>query len=95
MADTATDFTTELQTRILEAVRIGQDAIVDGVRTAAGVLGDVLPEMPAIPFTDGLPTPNQAVDATFNIVQMAVAQQKVFADRLIEAAAPLLPSAKA
>lgn len=93
-----TEFTTAVQTQLLEAVRIAQDAVVDGVRTTAELLDGVLPTLPTLsvlPFADALPSPTEAVNATFNIVQLAVAQQRVFADRLIAAAAPLLASTKA
>src|SRR5262245_35666891 len=49
---------TDVQDRVLDAVRTGQDAVVDAVKTVA----DKLPSWSELPYADQLPSPGEVVD---------------------------------
>lgn len=72
---------TDVQERVLEAVRTGQDAVVDAVKTVA----DKLPSWSELPYADQLPSPGEVVDRAFGYTEQVIDNQREFAKKLIDA----------
>ena len=72
---------TDVQDKVLDAVRTGQDAVVDAVKTVA----DKLPSWSELPYTGQLPSPGEVVDRAFGYTEQVIDTQREFAKKLIEA----------
>lgn len=72
---------TDVQDKVLDAVRTSQDAVVDAVRTVA----DKLPSWSDLPYTDQLPAPGEVVDRAFGYAEQVIDTQREFAKKLVEA----------
>jgi hypothetical protein len=99
MSATATEFGKTAQEQTLKSVKQSQDVVVEAVRTWASAVEKALPETPAIPFADKLPTPQAIVKATFDFAEELLKAQREFIENLLDAATPLIapktPSKKA
>jgi hypothetical protein len=72
---------TDVQDKVLDAVRTGQDVVVDAVKTVA----DKLPSWSELPYTDQLPAPGEVVDRAFGYAEQIIDTQREFAQKLVEA----------
>ena len=72
---------TDVQDRVLDAVRTSQDAVVDAVKTVA----DKLPSWSELPYADRLPAPGEVVDRAFGYAEQVIDTQREFAKKLVEA----------
>lgn len=101
MSTTLTDYTQAAQEQTLKAIRESQRAVVEVVRTLATAVEKAIPETPAVPFANELPTPEQIVKTSFGFAEQLLKAQRDFAENLIAAATPVLakkdkaPAAKA
>jgi hypothetical protein len=101
MSTTLTDYTQAAQEQTLKAIRESQQAVVEVVRTWATAVEKAIPETPAVPFANELPTPEQIVKTSFGFAEQLLKVQRDFAENLIAAATPVLakkdkaPAAKA
>jgi hypothetical protein len=82
------------QEQFLEAVRANQQAIVDTVSAWSQTVQAYAPTAPALPEIDQLPSPEQIIDNTFDLVEKLVAGQRQFARDLVKAAAPARAAAE-
>jgi outer membrane biosynthesis protein TonB len=96
-----------LQEEFLAATRKSQEAMIaaiktwfETVRTATPRLMSVytpltgrLPKLPlvSLPFADKLPTPEEAVDNAYHLAEQLLANQRRFAEDVLQAVAPLMP----
>ena len=86
------EITEAMQEQVLSALKVGQTAIVEGVRTWADTVGSITPESlktEAIPGLDSLPDPKELMDASFGFAQALLTTQKEFAQNLLAVAAPI------
>jgi hypothetical protein len=99
MSATATEFGKNAQEQTLKSVKQGQDAVVEAVRTWASAVEKTLPDTPAVPFADKLPSPAAIVKATFDFAEELLKVQREFFENLVAAASPVIepksPSKKA
>jgi hypothetical protein len=72
---------TDVQDKVLDAVRTGQDAVVDAVKTVA----DKLPSWSDVPYADQLPVPGEVVDRAFGYAEQLIDNQREFAKKLVDA----------
>jgi outer membrane biosynthesis protein TonB len=95
------------QEEFLAATRKSQEAMIaairtwfETVRTATPRLTSVyaplterLPKLPpvSLPFAGKLPTPEETVDNAYHMVEQLLANQRQFAEDVLEAVAPLMP----
>ena len=65
---TEKDPTQEIQTQVLDGIRKSQEAVIDGMRTWAETIQQLVPgtTQAAMPRTDQLPTPAEVVDSVFD-----------------------------
>lgn len=85
------EITEAVQEQVLTAIKVGQTAIVEGVRTLADTVGSITPDTlkaEAVPGLDSLPDPKELMDVGFGFAQALLNTQKEFAQNLLAAAAP-------
>jgi len=85
MSTTLTDYTQAAQEQTLKAIRESQQAVVEVVRTWATAVEKAIPETPAVPFANELPTPEQIVKTSFGFAEQLLKAQRDFAENLIAA----------
>ena len=85
---TITEATVAAQEQTLEAIKRSQEAYVDVVQTWAKSIKGFVPETPAVPFAEELPTAQQFVANVFDFSEKLLASQRQFVQSLVEAAAP-------
>ncbi|MGD0068954.1 MAG: hypothetical protein ABSB76_36675, partial [Streptosporangiaceae bacterium] len=99
--------TQDMQEEFLTALRKGQQTMIGALRIwvetvqtvtpkLAGVyapITDRLPKLSAgsVPFADKLPSPKEAVDGAYGLAEELLANQRKFAEDVLDTAAPLLP----
>jgi hypothetical protein len=83
----------ELQDEFLSTLRKGQGIAVDAVKTLVEAIEFVTPAMPGyrVPLAHRLPTPHEMVAHSNEFAEKLLANQRQFADEVIDAASPLLP----
>ena len=93
MAETRTTIQ-EVQTEILDAVRKGQEAVVDATRHMTGTIYSIIPAIPvpSLPYADKLPKPEELVASAYHFAEQLLASQRSFAERMLEAARPATPA---
>jgi hypothetical protein len=79
---------TQAEKQFLDAVRQGQQVIVDGVGAWAKSVERLSVAYPPVPELPERPTPQQVVDNAFDFAERLLAAQREFARSLLEAAAP-------
>src|SRR5205823_4930022 len=87
-----TKFVEQAQEQTLQAIKQSQQVVVEAVRTWAGAVEKAVPETPALPFADQLPTPQEVVRASFDFAEQLLKAQREFVENLLAAAAPVLPA---
>jgi hypothetical protein len=90
MTATTTEFAQNAQDQTLKSIRQAQEVVVEVVRTWATAVEKTLPETPALPFTDKLPTPAELVKSSFSFAEQLLKAQREFAESLLAAAAPVI-----
>jgi hypothetical protein len=91
MAATARE---ELQDEFLSTLRRGQNITLDALKTLVETIQFVVPAMPAVrvPLADRLPTAREVVAGGNDFAEHLLANQRQFADEVITAVSPLLPT---
>lgn len=74
-----------IEDQVLDAVKFGQQAIVDGVRAVTETVKNVIPAG-SVPFADSLPKPSEYVERAFSLSERLLANQKQFTQDLLAAA---------
>jgi hypothetical protein len=85
----ATELLDSIEDQVLEAVRQSQDVVVKAVKSWADAGKNLVPDLPALPFADQLPSATELVDKTFDFADKLIAAQREFASAVIDAAKPL------
>lgn len=86
---TSTEQLTKLQEQILDTIASFQKPVVEAVRKIAERAEGVVPETPAVPYGDKLPSVDELVETNFDFAHKLLAQQKEFAGALLAAAKPV------
>ena len=82
------EVTQKSQEQFLDAVRESQQAVVDAVAAWSQTVQGFSATIPPTPGSDQLPTPEEVIDNTFDVVEKLVASQREFARNLVAATAP-------
>ena len=90
MPTTVNDYAQTAQEQTLKTVLQGQQAIIEGVRAWAKAVEKSIPETPAIPYADGLPTPQEIVQNGFEFAEQLLKTQRQFAEGVLDAASPVI-----
>jgi hypothetical protein len=91
---TPTDYVQTAQEQTLKTLKDGQQAIIDAVHTWAEAFERIVPETPAMPFSDQLPTPKEVVKTSFDFAEQLLKMQREFAENIVAAAEPVLTPKK-
>jgi hypothetical protein len=83
----------EPQEELLNAIRNGQQAVVEMVKTWVETVKSATPKVPSLqlPLADRLPKPEEVVSGAYDFAEKLLASQREFAGELFTATAPLLP----
>lgn len=82
----------EVQAEIREAVRKGQEAVVDATKHWTATIQSITPPIPAASLPHAkLPTPEELVASAFDFAEQLLATQRVFAEHLLQAARSRTP----
>lgn len=88
-----TDFANTAQEQILDSLKVGQDAVIDGLKTLSATVESVLADLPGIdavpgienvPFASELPNASEAVSNAFAFAQKLVSAQCEFVGSVLE-----------
>jgi hypothetical protein len=89
-----TNATHELQDEVLKAIRMGQETVIEGIRTCVATIQSVSPKVPQVhlPLADKLPTPAEVVASAYDFAEKLLASQRQFAEEVLSVTAPLADS---
>jgi hypothetical protein len=78
--------TQELQAQTLDWVRKSQDVALEALRTWADAVNSLTPSLPvpAVPFADKLPKPQDLVADAFDFAGQLLAAQRKFAEDVLQ-----------
>jgi len=76
---TEKDPTQEIQGQVLDGIRKSQEAVIDGMRTWAETIQQL------VPGTDQLPTPTEVVDSVFDFAAQLLNAQRELAHSVLGA----------
>jgi hypothetical protein len=84
---TEKDPTQELQAQVLDNIRKSQEAVIDGMRTWAETIQQLVPgtTQAATPRTGRLPTPAEVVDSVFDFAAQLLNAQRELAHSMLGA----------
>jgi hypothetical protein len=84
---TEQDPTQELQAQVLDGIRKSQEAVIDGMRTWAETIQQLVPgtAQAAVPGTGQLPTPAEVVDSVFDFAAQLLDAQRELAHSVLGA----------
>jgi hypothetical protein len=83
---TATD---DLQGQVLDTIRKGQEAVVDGLRAWTEAAEQFVPRTVAWPGADRYPSPTELVDTAYDFAAELLKAQREFLHKAIQVTAPL------
>jgi hypothetical protein len=91
--ETTMTTTQEIQGEVLDAVRKGQEAMVDAIKQWAETVHSITPSIPVpqLPYVDKLPKPDELVASAYDFAEQLLASQRKFAENVLDATKPLLP----
>src|SRR5438034_11421024 len=81
---------TEAEDRVLTVVKQAQDVALATISTVTDRVGSFIPELPAIPFADKLPTPAEVIETTYALTERLLEAQKAYALDLLAALSPII-----
>jgi hypothetical protein len=82
------ELTQKGQEQFLEAIRESQQAVVDAVGAWSQTVQGIAAGAASLPGADQLPSPQEVVDNSFDLVEKLVAAQREFARNLLAASTP-------
>jgi hypothetical protein len=94
MPSPAIESTLAAQDKALSALRESQAAVVDIVETWAKAVENSVPDLPAIPVADSLPTAEEIIKTSYDFAGKVLQAQREFAEKLLKAAAPAVKTTK-
>lgn len=83
------DKVTDAQNQVLGAIENVKEPVTNAVAVVVALVLDRVPEVPAVPFADQLPTPKQLIDNQARFASKLVTTNKSVALSIAAAAQPL------
>ena len=87
--DTLLDPLSEVQTRIVTALGNAKQPVSDAVSAVVELILDRVPEVPALPYAEVIPTPLELIDNQAKFASKVVSTSKSVAVAAAKAATPL------
>jgi hypothetical protein len=93
----ASNTTQEVQNEFLHTIRLGQETVIEAVRTWVDTVQGFAPKVPPVqmPLADKLPKPEEVVAGAYDFAEKLLASQRQFAEEVLAVTAPLAMGAKA
>ncbi len=88
------EYVQSAQEQTLKTLRDGQQAIIDSIRAWAEAVERIVPQTPALPFSEQLPSPQEIVQTSFDFAEQLLKTQREFAENVLAAAEPVLTPKK-
>jgi hypothetical protein len=88
------EYVQSAQEQTLKTLRDGQQAIIDSIRAWAEAVERIVPQTPALPFSEQLPSPQEVVQTSFDFAEQLLKTQREFAENVLAAAEPVLTPKK-
>ncbi len=88
------EYVQSAQEQTLKTLRDGQQAIIDSIRAWAEAVERIVPQTPALPFSEQLPSPQEIVQTSFDFAEQLLKTQREFAENVLAAAEPVLAPKK-
>jgi hypothetical protein len=87
----ASNPTRELQDEFLSTIRLGQETVIEAIRTWVETVQSFAPKVPpvSIPLSDKLPKPEEVVAGAYDFAEKLLASQRQFAEEVLSVTAPL------
>ena len=79
----------DLQVQVLDTIRKGQEAVVDGLRSWTEAAEQFVPRTAAWPGADRYPSPAELVDTAYDFAAELLKAQREFFHKAIEVTTPL------
>jgi hypothetical protein len=92
MPATLTDYTQQAQEQTLKVIRDSQEGVVEAVKAWASAIEKAVPtvpEVPALPLAEELPSPKEIIETSFGFAEQLLHAQREFVESVL-AAAPVL-----
>jgi hypothetical protein len=88
----ASNVTQDMQDQLLSTIRKSQEIALDALKTWVETVQAMTPKVPnvSLPLVDKLPHPSKVVSTGYKFAEEILANQKKFADEVLQAAGPLL-----
>lgn len=83
------DKLTDVQANVVDTLASVKEPVVKGVTTVVDFVVDRLPEIPAIPFAEQIPTPAELVNNQYKFAKSIIDTNKELALAVAKAVAPL------
>ena len=88
MATTKTT-TDDLQGQVLDTIRKGQEAVVDGLRSWTEAAEQFVPRTSAFPGAESYPSPAELIDSAYDFAFELLKAQRDFLHKAIQVTTPL------
>ena len=85
---TAQEVTTEVQDRLLETIRVGQQGVVEFLRSWSETVEATFSKLPDVTVTGQGFKPSEGLETAFGFTEKLIAQQRDFANQVFEATIP-------
>ena len=85
MPTTIAEFTSRFEDQVIDALKAGQDTVVDTVRTVAGTVERVLPSQAKDGLATTVPTVVEAADKAFGFAERVLGTQREFVSKVVTA----------
>jgi len=87
--DTLLDPVTDIQDKVIEGLKNTKQPLADAVSAVIDFVVDQLPEVPALPYSEVIPSPLEVIDNQAKFATKVVTTTKTVAVAAAKAAAPL------
>jgi hypothetical protein len=74
---------------VVDAIKSAQEPALSAVATVSKAVADFVPDLPAVPFADQLPTPESVVERSFAFAAELLELQKRFVLEVLDALGPV------
>jgi hypothetical protein len=84
-----TSFVKESAEQVLDAAKSVQRLVLSTVSNVCETVGEYVPELPEIPFSDQIPTARETTNAYFDLAEDWMKSQREYSLGLIDAVSPV------
>lgn len=83
------DKLTDVQASVVDAIATVKEPVTSGVSTVVEFIVDRLPNIPAVPYAEQIPTPKELIDNQYKFAKSIIDTNKDIALAVAKAAAPI------